>query len=111
MYKEDLMKMMGEFKKYCDALPEEMSGFKEMHDKALVDKALSRKTKELMALAISVCIRCDGCILSHVGTLVQLGTTREEIIETLGVALFMGGGPATAYGCKALAVYDELSAK
>lgn len=111
MYKEDLQKMMGEFKLYCDALPAEMSGFREMHDKALVDNALSKKTKELMALAISVCIRCEGCILSHIGTLIQLGVTRQEIIETLGVALFMGGGPATAYGCKALAIYDELTAK
>lgn len=105
-YLADLSKMSREYGK---ALTKEMAAFKAMHDDALVPGVLDTKTKELIALGISVNIRCEPCIVSHVYSLVELGATREEIIETLGVSLFMGGGPATAYGAKALAVYDELT--
>lgn len=90
------------------ALPKEMGGFMQLHDAALENKSLDVKTKELIALGISIVIKCEPCIASHINSLVELGATREEIVETIGVALFMGGGPATAYGGKALAAFDEF---
>jgi|SRR5690625_370734 len=91
------------------ALPSEMKGFMNLHNAALEDGALDPKTKELIALGISIGIKCEPCIVSHTQTLINRGVTRKEIEETVGVALFMGGGPATAYGGKALEVFEQLS--
>lgn len=108
-YMDSLNKQGKEFQAMAGLIPKEMKSFMKLHDVALEPAALDTKTKEMIALGISIAIKCDGCILSHVKTLHELGTTREEIGEVLKVALFMGGGPATAYGAKALAVYDEIA--
>lgn len=91
------------------ALPSEMKGFGAMHNASLKDGALDPKTKELIALGISIAIRCEPCIVAHTSSLIELGATREEIEETISVNLFMGGGPSTAYGGTALEVFDQLS--
>ena len=73
-------------------MPGPMTGFARLHKKAVEPGALDAKTKELMALAISIAVRCEGCIAYHVHDAIQAGATRQELMETLGVALFMGGG-------------------
>lgn len=108
-YKNILNSCNAELGGLAKALPKEMGGFMKLHDAALEDKTLDPKTKELIALGISIVIKCEPCIASHINSLVELGVTREEIAETIGVALFMGGGPATAYGGKALAAFDEFT--
>lgn len=108
-YVEILKDMQATGCKYNEALPQEMKAFGKMHDEALKDAQLDPKTKEFIALGISIAIKCDPCIVAHTASLIELGATRKEIVETLGVALFMGGGPATAYGAKALECYDQLS--
>lgn len=95
--------------KLAQALPKEMKGFSSLHNAVLEDGSLDPKTKELIALGISIGIRCEPCIVSHTKTLIDLGVTREEVEETVGVALFMGGGPATAYGGKTLEIFDQFS--
>ncbi|NLM06763.1 MAG: carboxymuconolactone decarboxylase family protein [Tissierellia bacterium] len=92
----------------AEGLEKEMKGFMELHDAALEDKVLSPKTKELIALGISIAVRCEPCIVSHIDALIKLGATREEILETVGVAMFMGGGPSVAYGGKAVQTFDEF---
>lgn len=84
--------------------------FRELVKATSHDGALDHKTKELMALAISVAIRCEGCIVFHTRACVRLGVAREEILEMLGVAVEMGGGPSSIYGAQALACYDEMTA-
>ncbi len=90
------------------AMPGPMTGFARLHKKAVEDGALSGKTKELMALAISVAVRCEGCIAYHVHDAIQAGATRPELLETLGVALFMGGGPASIYAAHALDAIEQF---
>ena len=85
-----------------------MGGFARLHRKAVEDGALSGKVKELMALAIGVAIGCDGCIAYHVHDAVKAGANRAELLETLGVALFMGGGPASIYAAHALDAIDQF---
>lgn len=85
-----------------------MGGFARLHRKALEDGALSGKVKELMSLAIGVAIGCDGCIAYHVHDAVKAGATRADLLETIGVALFMGGGPASIYGAHALDAVDQF---
>ena len=53
--------------------------------------ALSAKVKELLGLATSAVLRCNDCISYHVAEAVGQGATDEEIVETLGVALIVGG--------------------
>ena len=71
-----------------------MQGFSAMAQAATKDGALDKKTKELIALAIGVSTRCDGCIGFHTKALKELGATRDEIAEVLGLSIYMGGGPS-----------------
>lgn len=89
--------------------PEVMKSFSDLGRAATASGVLDRKTKELIALALSVAARCDPCIGFHMQTLVKLGVTRQEIDETLGVATYMGGGPSLMYATSAIAAFDEFS--
>lgn len=90
--------------------PEVMKAFGDLGRAATADGALDRKTKELIALALSVAARCDPCIGYHTQALVRLGATRQEVDETLGVAVYMGGGPSLMYAASAIASFDEFAA-
>ncbi|MDZ7709694.1 MAG: carboxymuconolactone decarboxylase family protein [Roseovarius sp.] len=70
---------------------------------------LDFKTKELLALGMSIVIRCEPCIGLHVEALVRAGATREEVGDVLAVSIQMGGGPAMMYAGHALACFDELA--
>ncbi|MDX8406852.1 MAG: carboxymuconolactone decarboxylase family protein [Mariprofundaceae bacterium] len=96
----------------CDIrkeIPDVMQGFSAMAGAALEDGALSKKTKELIALAIGVAGHCKGCIGFHVKALVALGVTRQELMEVLGMAIYMGGGPSLMYAAEALQAYEEFA--
>ena len=90
--------------------PDIMKGFSALADAATRDGALTRKTKELIALALGVAGHCDACLGFHLQTLIKLGATRVEVEEALGVAIYMGGGPSLMYAADALAAFEELSA-
>ncbi len=91
------------------AIPDVMAGFSQMAKAACQDGALDKKTKELVALAIGVAVRCDGCIGFHAKALVNLGATREEVEEICGMSVYMGGGPSLMYAADALRAFDEFS--
>ncbi|WP_371185621.1 carboxymuconolactone decarboxylase family protein [Thalassotalea maritima] len=86
-----------------------MKGFSAMAQSATADGALDKKTKELIALAIGVSTRCDGCIGFHAKALVELGASRQEVEETLAMAIYMGGGPSLMYAADALQAFDEFT--
>lgn len=90
--------------------PAVMDGFSRMHRGATTNGVLTGLTKELMALAIGITSQCTGCIAFHVHDAIKAGATRAHIEETIGVAVFMGGGPATIYGVEALAAFEEFTA-
>ena len=83
-------------------------GFATLHKTAGKDGALTAKTKELIALGIAIAIRCEGCIACHVMDAVKFGATQEDIVETIGVAILMGGGPSVVYGEKAYEAMEEF---
>ena len=89
--------------------PEVMKTFSDLGRAATANGALDKKTKELIALALSVAARCDPCIGFHAQTLVKLGATRQEIDEMLGVTTYMGGGPSLMYAASAVAAFDEFT--
>jgi len=86
-----------------------MSGFARLHRKAVEDGVLTGKTKELISLAISVAIRCEGCIAYHVHDAIKAGAARPEIIEAIGVAIMMGGAPAAVYSTYAMDAIEQFS--
>jgi AhpD family alkylhydroperoxidase len=90
------------------AIPEIYGGFARLHDAALAPGVLDAKTKELIALAIAVSTQCDGCIASHARGAARKGATPQEAAEAIGVAILMSGGPATVYGPRAFAAFQEF---
>ena len=87
-----------------------MQGFGALSKAAMAAGVLDEKTKELIAMAIGVASRCDGCLGFHAKALVRLGATPEEFREMLGVAVYMGGGPSLMYAANAMAAYEEFAA-
>jgi AhpD family alkylhydroperoxidase len=104
-YLAELQKLAGKLGK---ELPTPMSGFAALHRGALADGALSKKFKELIALGIGIAACCGGCIAYHTHDALKAGATRQEVLEAIGVAILMGGGPAMIYGCEALAALDQF---
>ncbi len=90
--------------------PDVMKSFGAIAQAALAPNALDTKTKELLAIGISVAVRCDDCIAFHVKSAVDAGATREEIVETLGMAIYMGAGPSAMYASHAMDAYLQFSA-
>ncbi|WP_421723866.1 carboxymuconolactone decarboxylase family protein [Bauldia sp.] len=90
-------------------IPEEMAGFAGMGKGAYAEGVLSAKVKELIALALGVASRCDGCVAYHAKRVAQLGATRDEVLETIGVAIQMGGGPSMVYGGEALRAFEAFT--
>ena len=86
-----------------------MKSFSELGRAATASGAIDAKTKELIALALSVAARCDPCIGFHAKALVKLGATRQEVDETLGITTYMGGGPSVMYAANAVAAFDEFA--
>ena len=84
--------------------------FLELEAEAFSDGALDKKTKELMALSISIVTKCEPCMEWHLEQAMQSGATDEEIYETIDVAIEMGGGQAGAYArfvLKAMEYFKE----
>ncbi len=90
-------------------VPDVMQGFHALGRAAGRDGALDAKTKELIAIALGVAAHCDGCIGFHVRALARLGATKKELAESLGMAVYMGGGPSLMYAADALAAWDEFA--
>lgn len=70
---------------------------------------MSPREKELQALAIGIATRCVDCIGFHVQAAHKAGATRDQVAETIGMAMMMGVGPAYMYGAKALEAWDQLT--
>lgn len=101
--------LIGLMKKLGGEIPDTMNAFEQLHKSSTDEGALSKKTKELIALGIAITVRCDGCIAFHVNDALQSGANTQEILETIGVAVLMGGGPSVVYGCEALEALQQFS--
>jgi AhpD family alkylhydroperoxidase len=91
------------------AVPDVWQALGALHASAVREGALPARIKELIAMAIAVEKQCDGCIASHARAAAREGATPEEVAEALGVSLLMGGGPASVYGPRAWAAYQEFA--
>ena len=107
-YREKIREMKRHRGELMAGQPEVMKAFAALSDAASAPGALDGKTKELIALAIAVINRCDECIAVHLQDALEAGATKQQIIEALGVAILMGGGPAVMYSSHALAALKEF---
>ncbi len=88
--------------------PEIIRGYRGLSDAGQKTNKLDAKTRELMALAVAVTLRCDGCITVHTSAAIKNGATEEEIVEALGVAISVNAGAALVYSSRVL---DAFHAK
>jgi AhpD family alkylhydroperoxidase len=86
-----------------------MSAFAQLNAATSAPGALDAKIKQLIALGIGISGHCEGCIAYHVHDAVRAGATRQEILETIGISILMGGGPAVVYACQALDALDQFA--
>src|SRR5579859_723885 len=87
-------------------IPDTMKAFAALSTAATASNAIDTKTKELMALAIGIAVHCDGCVACHTKMAHQHSATRQEVIETVALAVYGGGGPAAVYGGDAVRAYN-----
>jgi AhpD family alkylhydroperoxidase len=105
-YREDLHKTVGTF---ASLNPDAMRGLG-MISGAASKGTLGPKFHELIALAVAVTTRCDGCIATHVKLAADHGATREEIAEVLGTAIALNAGAALTYTARVLDAFDANAA-
>jgi AhpD family alkylhydroperoxidase len=102
--------MRGPLRELRTGSPEVMKGFSAIAQTATKANVLDSKTKELIALAVAVATRRDDCIAFHAKALLEQGASREEVLETLDMAIYMGAGPAVMYASHAIEAYDQVRA-
>ena len=107
-YQDELRSTHESGKQLREHIPAVYEGFSHMHHAAFEDGELSPKVKELIATAIAVADKCEGCIASHTRAAVRQGATEQEYAEMLGVVIQMTGGPGTIYAPKAWDAYQEF---
>lgn len=107
-WKQLLQGLSSSLRELRGGAPEVMKGFSAIAQAALKANALDTKTKELIALGIGVATRCDDCIGFHMKAAIDQGATREEILETLGMAIYMGAGPSVMYASHAIEAFDQM---
>lgn len=107
-HQEQLQQWTNATKAYANSGSKAVPEFYRLNQAATQEGALSVKVKELMGLALGIAARCDGCILSHTKAAIQNRATMEEIVETVDVALLMGGGPSYMYGGRAIECAKEF---
>lgn len=102
---DDQSEALAEFRRIR---PKTGAAFTALHRATIPDGTMTMREKELVALGIGIATRCVDCIGFHVQGAAKAGATRDDIADTIGVAVMMGGGPAYMYGVKALEAFDQL---
>jgi len=108
-YEEIANTLSRKMKEVGKGKPDAVAAFGQLGKAVYEDAALTRRHKELIALAIAITVRCDGCVAFHAKQSFDAGASRDEVIDCIGVAVQMGGGPSMVYGAEALSAYDQFA--
>lgn len=98
-YRKELSTRIGEL---GHLTPDTLKGYQTLSGAGSKTGHLDAKTRELIALAVAVTTRCDGCITTHTAQAVKLGASKEEVAEALGVAVALNAGAAMVYSARVL---------
>ncbi|MGB2590144.1 MAG: carboxymuconolactone decarboxylase family protein [Candidatus Acidiferrum sp.] len=107
-YYQDLGARIGDLAKLS---PDTLRGYQTLSAANTKTSKLGEKTRQLISLAVAVTTRCDGCIVFHSEAALKAGATREEIAESLGVAVAMNAGAALVFSSRVLDAVDARSAQ
>jgi len=110
-WKQNSRDMRAKIREMNQLIPETAAGFGTLSKAVKDNGTLDVKTKEFLALAISISERCEPCIGFHIEALIRAGGSREELADVLSMNIQMGGGPALMYAAKALEAWDQMAAK
>jgi AhpD family alkylhydroperoxidase len=105
-YRQQLTVRIGEIAKLS---PDTMRGYQALSAAGQKSNLLGPKTRELIALAVAVTVRCDGCIAVHAEAAARHGASREEIVEALGVATAVNAGAALVYSTRVLDAFEQMT--
>ncbi|RKU04281.1 alkylhydroperoxidase [Burkholderia sp. Nafp2/4-1b] len=104
-YRDDLLERVGDYAKQS---PDVIRGLMTIDNAAAKTGHLEPKMHELIALAVAVTTRCDGCISVHTKKAVEAGASLAEISEALGVAIALNAGAALTYSARVLEAHAQL---
>ncbi|HEV3332183.1 MAG TPA: carboxymuconolactone decarboxylase family protein [Bryobacteraceae bacterium] len=102
-YRQQLMETLGKIGRLS---PETIKGYGILSAAGSKTNHLDAKMRELIALAVAVSLRCDGCITVHTDAAIKHGASREEIAEALGVAVSVNAGAALVYSARVMDAYE-----
>lgn len=102
-YRQQVLAGVGQISKLS---PETVKGYAGLSGAGQKTGQLEAKTRELIALAVAVSLRCDGCITVHADAARKLGASKEEIAEALGTAIAVNAGAALVYSTRTLDAFD-----
>jgi AhpD family alkylhydroperoxidase len=105
-YLKDLLNTIG---KLAELSPDTVRGYRTLSDAGKKTNHLDEKTRQLIALAVAVTTRCDGCITVHTDAAIKAGASKEEIAEALGVAVALNAGAALVYSARVLDAHAAKS--
>ena len=91
--------------------PETVKGYAALGGAGEKTGRLGAKTRELIALAVAVSLRCDGCIAFHTAAARKHGASKDEIAEALGVAVFINAGAALVYSMRTLDAFEAAASE
>lgn len=102
-YREKLVETIGRIARLS---PETVKGYGILSAAGSKTNHLNAKMRELIALAVAISLRCDGCITVHADAAIRHGASREEIAEALGVAVSVNAGAALVYAARVMDAYE-----
>ena len=105
-YRNQILARVGDIGKLS---PDTVKGFAALSDAGAKTGHLDAKTRELIALAVAITLRCDGCIVVHTAAAKKLGANKEEIAEALGVGISVNAGAALVYSTRTLDAFEATS--
>jgi AhpD family alkylhydroperoxidase len=107
--REKVQEILAYRTKFAEKYPDIAHGFAALQKSVMQDGRIGAKEKELIAVGISVGMRCAPCIYAHTRGALKLGATPEEIMEAASVAILMAGGPGMAHVVEVLKAIDAFT--
>ena len=93
-------------KEMSEVNPGAMKAYAAMHHANAASSRLDARTRELIALAVSLTLRCDGCINAHTDADIKAGASKEDIVDAFGVAMMVNAGAAMVYSARTIDAFD-----
>ena len=106
-YRKQLLGRIGEI---ASLSPDTIRGYQILAEATEKNHRIDAKTAELIALAVAVTTRCDGCISVHAEAALKHGASREEIADALSIAIALNAGAALVYSARVLDAVDKTAA-